>query len=142
MMQVEGFTWRIELVTVHCSLIFAHKFLIFSRQVLVLCFVKVLRGSLLKTRYKWPHADLNNETSEQCSQMIEIGRKVYEMDEVTYMNGTVILGLSFQYMHLKAHKNIANHTILDTFTEFILILRPSLIVRPGHTIRIFFEILS
>ncbi|KAH7721333.1 Protein CDO-1 [Aphelenchoides avenae] len=42
------------------------------------CFVKVLQGQLLETRYAWP--------DEEDAPMVEIGHDIYETNGVTYMS--------------------------------------------------------
>uniref|UniRef100_A0A914V5B6 Cysteine dioxygenase n=1 Tax=Plectus sambesii TaxID=2011161 RepID=A0A914V5B6_9BILA len=53
------------------------------------CFVKILQGTLLETRYEWPEAKPDEDASEEGRPMAEIGRTSYEMNGVTYMNDTI-----------------------------------------------------
>ncbi|KAL1600823.1 Cysteine dioxygenase [Paraconiothyrium brasiliense] len=47
------------------------------------CIMKILKGSLVETRYAWPTVDLNQHEEQPLRT---ISQKRYEKDEVTYMS--------------------------------------------------------
>jgi len=51
------------------------------------CFVKVLDGQLLETRYAWPTSCItNNNKDETIEPLTETDRKTFTIDGVTYMS--------------------------------------------------------
>jgi cysteine dioxygenase len=57
------------------------------------CFVKVLEGSLLETRFAWPKGGADQqqqqpkEEQEEEQPMIETGSELYDLNGVTYISG-------------------------------------------------------
>jgi hypothetical protein len=54
------------------------------------CFVKVLEGSLLETRFAWPKGvdqQQPKEEQEEEQPMIETGSELYDLNGVTYISG-------------------------------------------------------
>lgn len=51
------------------------------------CFVKILKGELLETRFEWP--DQKNEINEKPMQEIE--SEIYSTNQVTYISGILYL---------------------------------------------------
>jgi hypothetical protein len=45
--------------------------------------MKILKGSLVETRYAWPTVDLNNSADRPLQTLSE---KTYKADQVTYMS--------------------------------------------------------
>lgn len=50
------------------------------------CFVKVLEGSLLETRFAWPET-CGEDDEENAKPMVETGSDVYTTNGVTYISG-------------------------------------------------------
>jgi cysteine dioxygenase len=49
------------------------------------CIMKILKGSLVETRYAWPTVQLNEDQHED-HPLQTISQKTYQRDEVTYMS--------------------------------------------------------
>lgn len=61
------------------------------------CFVKVLEGNLLESRFAWPEGD------DKEGPMAETGSELYKLNGVTYISGTLNLNyfLNIQLIHFQ-----------------------------------------
>ncbi|CAK5090855.1 unnamed protein product [Meloidogyne enterolobii] len=55
------------------------------------CFVKVLQGNLLETRFEWPTEDNKNDENQNSEgsgrPLIENGNQLYKLNGVSYISG-------------------------------------------------------
>jgi len=78
------------------------------------CFVKILQGSLLETQYEWPSkTEEKEEDAEGCRPMIEVGRKQYGVDQVTYMSDAI--GLHRMENPSHAEGTVSLHLYIPAF---------------------------
>uniref|UniRef100_A0A914KKV3 Cysteine dioxygenase n=1 Tax=Meloidogyne incognita TaxID=6306 RepID=A0A914KKV3_MELIC len=57
------------------------------------CFVKVLQGNLLETRFEWPTEDDKNDENQNCEgsgrPLIESGNQLYKLNGVSYISDKI-----------------------------------------------------
>uniref|UniRef100_A0A915N2N3 Cysteine dioxygenase n=1 Tax=Meloidogyne javanica TaxID=6303 RepID=A0A915N2N3_MELJA len=83
------------------------------------CFVKVLQGNLLETRFEWPTEDNTNDENQNCEgsgrPLIESGNQLYKLNGVSYISDKIGL----HRMENPSHSDpaITLHLYIPPFTH-------------------------
>ncbi|XP_014218157.1 cysteine dioxygenase type 1 [Copidosoma floridanum] len=53
------------------------------------CVMKILQGELCETKYQWPKKYVDDQGNECTEELKEIDRRIYSLNEVTYINDSI-----------------------------------------------------